>query len=494
MTINDREFSSPLPEDSQAKSQQSPGAQASTIAPFSLRSEDGRLTMLDTHSGVIYEYTFDRGTLLRVFDEDNTRLHIQTLHLACIHMQDSELVHQIIIHMCSNNPQALTVELMKEFLLGTPYQEMKALAMDSQLLQLLPITTSEIADAAQLKKYSLYNASLTTFYGYSNIPGTKILIGNKEEEWRRRKYPQEKSGSRGGAERINNKESVSVSQFLRSMFSIGNADDSPVPRLSYTGDGLDDGNPDEGVEECCAYPYASFVDALVDYWMTQLPNNSRAKLTQWAYNYRDAQIAQVKRLYGHIYKSTVSGDAHNNSGILFQLLERLYIAVEELALPFPPGFHTTLASLGFKCLPRAAFLQFVERGIITLTPTFLRELLVLPMPDWDFRLQLLMRLQDSNKAIELVHNSEYASPHLLVESAISSLYAMQYVVVPADNEKNEGFSFFDMEVYNNSTFIPLSALLGFVNKPLPISPKSQSQENLSAFVSSSCAKPMQSFF
>jgi len=77
---------------------------------------------------------------------------------------------------------------------------------------------------------------------------------------------------------------------------------------------------------------------------------------------------------------------------------------------------------------------------------------------------------------------------------MSSLYAMQYVMVPADSEKNEGFSFFDMEVYNNSTFIPLSALLGFVNKPLPPSPKSQSQENLCSFVSASCAKPMQSFY
>jgi len=105
-----------------------------------------------------------------------------------------------------------------------------------------------------------------------------------------------------------------------------------------------------------------------------------------------------------------------------------------------------------------------------------------------------MRLQDSTKAIGLIHNSEYISPHLLIESAISSLYSMQYVAVPTDAEKNEGFSFFDMEVYNNSTFIPLSALLGFVNKPLPQSTKSQSQENLCAFVSTSCAKPMQSFF
>lgn len=52
-------------------------------------------------------------------DPLHARWHVQTLHLACVHMQDSELVDQIIIHACSNNPQAVTVDLMKEFLLGT---------------------------------------------------------------------------------------------------------------------------------------------------------------------------------------------------------------------------------------------------------------------------------------------------------------------------------------------------------------------------------------
>ena len=63
-------------------------------------------------------------------------------------------------------------------------------------------------------------------------------------------------------------------------------------------------------------------------------------------------------------------------GMLFQLYERLYQAVEELALPFPRGFNTSFASLGLKCLPRGVFLQCVDRGIITLTPTFLRDLLL----------------------------------------------------------------------------------------------------------------------
>jgi len=228
-----------------------------------------------------------------------------------------------------------------------------------------------------------------------------------------------------------------------------------------------------------------------------------------AQNYRDAQTAQVRRLYDHIYKSTTqaSGDMYytNNSGTLFQLLERLYTAVEELAFPFPRGFHTNFASLGFKCLPRGTFLQFVERGIITLTPTFLRELLVMPIEDWDFKFQLLLRLRDANKAIELIQQTEYAPPHLLVEGAISLLPVMQHMIMPVDGEKTDmPTQFFDMELYSNSSFIPLSSLLAFVNRTTtpPMSPSSssssiptlsQSQETLSTFVNTSCAKMLQSF-
>ena len=67
----------------------------------------------------MYEYSFDREAMLVFLKEpSHSRWHVQTLHLACVHMQDSELVDQIVIHTCTNNPQAVTVELMKEFLLG----------------------------------------------------------------------------------------------------------------------------------------------------------------------------------------------------------------------------------------------------------------------------------------------------------------------------------------------------------------------------------------
>jgi len=284
-----------------------------------------------------------------------------------------------------------------------------------------------------------------------------------------------------------NKDSLSVSQFLKSMFGVSNNEEAIIRKANPLGITADC-DPDEIVEDCCALQFSYFVDALTDYWMSQLPNNSRSKSSQWAANYRDAQIAQVNRLYRHIYKSMLQasgGIYQNNSGTLFQLLERLYTAVEELALPFPRNFHSTFASLGFKCLPRGTFLQFVDRGVIILTPTFLRELLAMPTEDWDFRLQLLLRLRDANKSFELIQQVDYTPPQLLLENAIS---ALPQCMVNSDSE-GDMHSFVDMEIYNNSAFIPLSALLGFINSKVslppitPTSPASNSPSSSLSFVS-----------
>jgi hypothetical protein len=168
--------------------------QISTVVPFPLNftrpGDEDRHFLLDTQAGIVYEYSFDREAMLLFLKEpSHSRWHVQTLHLACVHMQDSELVDQIVIHTCTNNPQAVTVELMKEFLLGTPYQAMKNLGMDIHILQVLPITEIDLLETGQLKKLGLPNSNVSSLPVYPYIPGTKLLITNKDEEWKKRKYP-----------------------------------------------------------------------------------------------------------------------------------------------------------------------------------------------------------------------------------------------------------------------------------------------------------------
>eukprot|EP00026_Physarum_polycephalum_P005733 Phypoly_transcript_05771.p1 GENE.Phypoly_transcript_05771~~Phypoly_transcript_05771.p1 ORF type:complete len:610 (+),score=129.13 Phypoly_transcript_05771:202-1830(+) len=533
--------------------------QISTVVPFTLGvtrpGDDDRHFLLDTQAGIVYEYSFDREAMLIFLKEpSHSRWHVQTLHLACVHMQDSELVDQIVIHTCTNNPQAVTVELMKEFLLGTPYQAMKNLGMDISILQVLPITEIDLLETGQLKKLGLPNSNVSALPMYPYIPGTKVLITNKDDEWKKRKYPTSQfsptlrdSGGLGSpissppmsppakpltANTTGKGDSPQgISQVLRSVFGsfLSQEDTANVP--IYQSNDINTNNNtilEDEIQECCALPFAQFIETLTDYWVSQLPKEPRIKLHQWAVNFRNAQVAQVNRLYSLIQNSVSAPTISEQQGMLFQLYERLYQAVEELALPFPRGFNTSFASLGLKCLPRGVFLQCVDRGIITLTPTFLRDLLLRNSDldegkkERDFKLQLVLRLRDYPKSRELleflhtkVANSavqyQATTPRgtdketekegtrdcdvmtLLIEHAISQL---PHCNVVDDKESAQQQIFFDMEQYSNSTFIPMSVMLDHLKTPPPGEPPSftGTYNSTLTFISTNAPSLVSSYF
>lgn len=65
---------------------------------------------------------------------------------------------------------------------------MRNLGMDLSILQVLPITEIDLLDVSHLKKLGLPNPSITTLQSYTTIPGSKIPVSSKEEEFRKRKY------------------------------------------------------------------------------------------------------------------------------------------------------------------------------------------------------------------------------------------------------------------------------------------------------------------
>ncbi|XP_062339620.1 gamma-secretase-activating protein [Osmerus eperlanus] len=60
---------------------------------------------------------------------------------------------------------------------------------------------------------------------------------------------------------------------------------------------------------------------------------------------------------------------------VFHVMCRILEATKSLCLPLPPGYHTLLAVLGVRCLPRHIFLQYVDQGLLQLTETFVSRLM-----------------------------------------------------------------------------------------------------------------------
>ena len=61
--------------------------------------------------------------------------------------------------------------------------------------------------------------------------------------------------------------------------------------------------------------------------------------------------------------------------ILFELLEAYQLAHTDIGIPLPMGFHTLFISMGFLCLEKGLFLQYLRNGVFTPTKRFV-ELLI----------------------------------------------------------------------------------------------------------------------
>lgn len=49
--------------------------------------------------------------------------------------------------------------------------------------------------------------------------------------------------------------------------------------------------------------------------------------------------------------------------VLFALMERYYVAVDTLAFPFPQGFTSFFAYLGYRVFPTSKFIDYVRANV-----------------------------------------------------------------------------------------------------------------------------------
>ena len=88
-------------------------------------------------------------------------------------MKDEELLEQIMSHICTNYPEKITTNLLKEFLIGTPFMDIKRSNSANLLLPVLPITS-----LTPLK----YHIAFTELHGYYVFPSSNALqIKDKEQ-------------------------------------------------------------------------------------------------------------------------------------------------------------------------------------------------------------------------------------------------------------------------------------------------------------------------
>ena len=132
--------------------------------------------------------------------------------------------------------------------------------------------------------------------------------------------------------------------------------------------------------------------------------------------------------------------------VLYQVLESLYCALEELSYPSPRGFSRSFVDYGQQCLPRrflsssfpsfsfpfidsidfSVFLQYIERDIFCLDVAFVEKIvsqLSDSTEDKLFKYELISNLKNRNQSIELM-----SKHHEYIEYPFHFLFFLSHIL------------------------------------------------------------------
>ncbi|EGC37104.1 hypothetical protein DICPUDRAFT_150327 [Dictyostelium purpureum] len=445
--------------------------------------------LFDYTNGILYHYQFDRESIRKLFEVGmDPGTDIQAIHLAIIHMNDVELGSSIITHAAKNN--LITTDLLKEYILASTYHTLKNTQLenaignvsylDSFYLQALPISCAESIDIHTTNR-KLKDLEVTPIN--TNIPNNLLL---KEENRKRlRSFEVTKN-------EIMNKDGPSFSGFWRNFFGID--DDfvvvdpmkkdigKPSGIMSNGSKFLSDPNLFENYQEDPLRDLPHYISTLTEFLHSVSQKENKERLNDWANCFRHIQINVVNNLYKTIkicygfhhnnsptnqmatqqQSNTIGEMKHSTRLILFQVMEKLYSAIEELYCPFPKDFYTQFTTLGFYCLQRPIFLQFLQKGIFVITGQFVKVLFKefptkenLTEEQRNFINQIVLQLRDQESVIELL-SADLVNTNIIVEHLIS--LATQNIHPKASLDPNTD----QIAEYQDTKFIPLYFLQDFL--------------------------------
>lgn len=130
-------------------------------------------------------------------------------------------------------------------------------------------------------------------------------------------------------------------------------------------------------------PAGKRLDFVIQKWMEYIsimyPNAiSDIEMQRYSEMYHASQTKNVEMLFSIIIDTLPDNDdkkCSKNVRKLFSVLELFRGAVTELGDIFlPPGFEKKFTGIGYRCLPRSMFMQYISRGLMTVSKGFVLTL------------------------------------------------------------------------------------------------------------------------
>ena len=369
-----------------------------------------------------YKVSINQKAFARIFAKTHQpHMRLAIMHASVVHFKDSSLTRKLIESICQDPANLESIELLKEYILAYSYSHIKRQLNSKELqeLQLLPMTGiepfrgqidrnkdrdrmchltykpfhAELIDVLirQLRKReseywtqlksSLQLKTLKAFHrfplkqlAFSAIPVDEYISVSPHEDRRTSIFSRLSPSRRGSSTPTNEARKDSEEE------------GSPLPprRESIrTNDVLQS-------EDDIANRITT--DKLTTHLTSCMPRDNKTKIFNISKEYAMSRGKIIKSLWKHASKALgyssetqilhalLTERASAAECALFQLLERLHVCCAQLCCPVFPGMSTIFITLGYRCLSKPLFLQYLDADVFNPTEEFVNRLLI-EVPD-----------------------------------------------------------------------------------------------------------------
>ncbi|XP_036368768.1 protein pigeon isoform X2 [Octopus sinensis] len=455
----------------------------------------------DKKSQRLYKLLVNKDQLLHLFSccyLSTTRMAL--FHYILLHLRDYNVIKDIFVALSNDCASPEVQELLSEFLVSTTYLKMRQ-RVSKSILTVVPFTTADSFRGQLDKNQSNEILSKIQYHVFSNIsisrksvkdrvgfPRSADLWDTLRQHLRQNqifqlqfprfstsKLPHQNQSTLIDIQKLNEVEVTDGNIFLTKLIS-----NQSVREPSSSESEVDSTRTHHPYSVLGALPHflettkltkqygilmlltkEAFTEFLIKFRKTE----PQVKLENIAKEYVASQLCQARQLCQfawsvnkpHEKRALYQSPTKEEYG-LFQLFERISMALKEQTFPITDGFCTYFTTLAFRCLSLSQFLHYVDSGAVLLTDRFVKQV-ISDLKDDDvyssLKYQIITRLSEKS-ALQFCQDWKHPySTTFFTMNSIPEILLNDWVLTGDDPA-----SAFD----NESMFYPLAAFTQYLNE------------------------------
>ncbi|KPP63708.1 gamma-secretase-activating protein-like [Scleropages formosus] len=354
-------------------------------------------TLLDPQKGHIYEADLSHSFLLDLLRRSGPDIQrLAALHCLLGHVgPDPDVERQVVEWICESVMPLAAFDQIQEFILASLYRTIHQQSPSLDSMEVLPYSSvfdkkDQPVDLSNIPGVRCGSELLSP-------PGFRGKARNLQGYWGELRWNIERIKYFEAVPNPRFRTSIIQTEYMSLLAEMNSEDKKPANRLRHIEENakkvlamVDTWHLDKkvvplfhGEDQHQRELIGLMVEKLREHMNRHLPRLGKNKIEKLVLSY----VAKLLELVRHMLENmwckyklgpqvlSVKQPGGAAEWAVFHVMTRILEATAGLSLPLPPGYHTLLAVLGMRCLPRHTFLQYVDHGLLQLTDPFVSRLL-----------------------------------------------------------------------------------------------------------------------